>query len=134
MCNQILIIIVYINFFSFCVFLYMINYILDIPKAIKRMKSYQRLKQLMKSRSLSLKTIIKELNFIKKAVIIQWDTKKNKTDLLLFTNKLIEKHLILTMQMSTINYFQEKKKKLSKTNRNNYLPTKNLWKSKHCWY
>ena len=71
MCNQILIIIVYINFFSFCVFLYMINYILDIPKAIKRMKSYQRLKQLMKSRSLSLKTIIKELNFIKKAVIIQ---------------------------------------------------------------
>ena len=30
----------------------------------------------MKSRSLSLKTIIKELNFIKKAVIIQWDTKK----------------------------------------------------------
>ena len=42
------------------------------------MKSYQRLKQLMKSRSLSLKTIIKELNFIKKAVIIQWDTKKKK--------------------------------------------------------
>ena len=30
------------------------------------------------------------------------------------------------MQMSTINYFQEKKKKLSKPNRNNYLPTKNL--------
>ena len=56
----------------------MINYILDIPKAIKRMKSYQRLKQLMKSRSLSLKTIIKELNFIKKAVIIQLDTKKKE--------------------------------------------------------
>ena len=59
-------------------------YILNIAKAMKKM--------LMKSKTLSLQTIIKELDFLKKTVIIQWSAwKKKKKDLLLITNKLIEK-------------------------------------------
>ena len=46
---------------AFCVFLYIVMYILDIAKAIKR---YQ-------SETLSLKTFINELDFLKKAVINQ---------------------------------------------------------------
>ena len=45
----------------------------------------------MKSDTLSLKTIIKELDFLRK-VIIQWIVwKKKKKDFLLLANKLIEK-------------------------------------------
>ena len=58
-------------------------YILNIAKAMKKM--------LMKSKTLSLQTIIKELDFLKKTVIIQWSAWKKKKDLLLITNKLIEK-------------------------------------------
>ena len=60
-------------------------YILNIAKAMKKM--------LMKSKTLSLQTILKELDFLKKTVIIQWSAwkKKKKKDLLLITNKLIEK-------------------------------------------
>ena len=43
----------------------------------------------MKSDTLSLKTIIEELEFLKKTVIIQWSAWKK--DLLLLANKLIEK-------------------------------------------
>ena len=57
-------------------------YILNIAKAMKKM--------LMKSKTLSLQTIIKELDFLKKTVIIQWSAWKKKK-LLLITNKLIEK-------------------------------------------
>ena len=48
----------------------------------------------MKSDILSLKTIIYELDFLRKTVIIQWNAwkkKKKKEDLLLLANKLIEK-------------------------------------------
>ena len=49
----------------------------------------------MKSKTLSLQTIVKELGFLKKTVFIQWNAwkkkKTNKKDLLLLTNKLIEK-------------------------------------------
>ena len=44
----------------------------------------------MKSETLSLKNVINELNFLGKEVIIQWKSWKKK-DLLLLTNKLIEK-------------------------------------------
>ena len=44
----------------------------------------------MKSKTLSLKTIIKELDFLRETVIIQWNAWKKK-DLLLLANKLIEK-------------------------------------------
>ena len=57
-------------------------YILNIAKAMKKM--------LMKSKTLSLQTMIKELGFLKKTVIIQWSAWKKKK-LLLITNKLIEK-------------------------------------------
>ena len=43
----------------------------------------------MKSESLSLKTIIKKLDFLKEAVFIQWNA--SKKDLLLLVNKSIEK-------------------------------------------
>ena len=43
----------------------------------------------MKSDTLSLKTIIEELEFLKKTVIIQWSAWKKY--LLLLANKLIEK-------------------------------------------
>ena len=42
----------------------------------------------MKSKTLSLKTIINKLDFLKKAVIIPWNAWKK--DLLLLANKLIE--------------------------------------------
>ena len=45
-------------------------YILNIAKAMKKM--------LMKSKTLSLQTIIKELDFLKKTVIIQWSAWKKK--------------------------------------------------------
>ena len=46
----------------------------------------------MKSGTLSLKTIIKELDFLKKTVIIQWNAwkKKKKKDSSLLANKIIE--------------------------------------------
>ena len=44
----------------------------------------------MKSETLSLKNVRKELNFLRKEVIIHWKAWKKK-DLLLLTNKLIEK-------------------------------------------
>ena len=48
----------------------------------------------MKSETLSLKTIIKEMDFLRKTVIIQWNAwKKKKKDLLLLANKLIEETL-----------------------------------------
>ena len=53
-----------IIFFLLYVFFYIIMYILNIVKATKRC-------QLMKSKTLSLKTYIKELGFLKKGVIIQ---------------------------------------------------------------
>ena len=46
----------------------------------------------MKSETLSLKTIIKEMDFLRKTVIIQWNAWKKK-DLLLLANKLIEETL-----------------------------------------
>ena len=46
--------------------------------------------QSMKSDTLSLKTIIKELDFLRK-VIIQWNVWKKKKDFLFLANKLIEK-------------------------------------------
>ena len=45
--------------------------------------------QSMKSETLSLKTIINELNFLRKAVAIQWNVWKK--DLLLLATKLTEK-------------------------------------------
>ena len=58
----------------------------------------------MKSKTLSLKTIIKELYFLKKTIIIQWNA-WNKKDLLLLANKLIEKkYLICTMLKDAINH------------------------------
>ena len=44
----------------------------------------------MKSETLSLKTIINNLNFLRKTVISQWNVWKKK-DLLLLATKLIEK-------------------------------------------
>ena len=44
----------------------------------------------MTSEILSMKTIINELGFLKKIVILHWNTQKKKS-LLLFANKLIEK-------------------------------------------
>ena len=43
----------------------------------------------MKSKTLSLQTIIKELDFLRKTTIIQWNALKK--DLLLLGNKLIKK-------------------------------------------
>ena len=43
----------------------------------------------MKSKTLSLQTIIKELDFLRKTTIIQWNALKK--DLLLLANKLIKK-------------------------------------------
>ena len=46
----------------------------------------------MKSETLSLKTIIKELDFLRKTVIIQWiASKKKKKRFIVPPNKLIEK-------------------------------------------
>ena len=53
-----------IIFFTFRVFLYIIMYILNITKAMKTMS-------VNKLNTISLKTIIKELYFLRKAVIIQ---------------------------------------------------------------
>ena len=68
-------------------------YILNNARAIKRCHS-------MKSGTLSLKTIIKELHFLRKTVINETPEKK---DLLLLANKLIEKYLILVMIKNIIN-------------------------------
>ena len=57
-------------------------YILNIAKAITKMST-------MKSKTFSLKTIIKKLDVLKKTVITQWNAWKK--DLLLLANKLIEK-------------------------------------------
>ena len=62
-------------------------YILNIARAKKRCMS-------MKSETLSLKTIIKEMDFLRKTVIISMKRlKKKKKDLLLLANKLIEETL-----------------------------------------
>ena len=53
-----------IIFFLIYVFFYIIMYILNIAKATKRC-------QLMKAKTLSLKTYIKKLGFLKKGVIVQ---------------------------------------------------------------
>ena len=60
-----------IIFFLLYVFFYIIMYILNIAKTTKRC-------QLMKSKTLSLKTYIKELGFLKKRVIIQWNARKKR--------------------------------------------------------
>ena len=43
----------------------------------------------MKSKTLSLKTIMKELDFLKKTFLIQWNARKKKN--IVLPNKLIEK-------------------------------------------
>ena len=59
----------------------------------------------MKSEALSLKVIIKELDFLRKAVIIQWNTWKI---LLLLPNKLTKQYLILAMLKMTMNHLLKK--------------------------
>ena len=58
-------------------------YILNIASAIKIWQS-------VKSEIISLKTIINELDFLKKTVIVQWNIQKKKNQQL-FANKLTEK-------------------------------------------
>ena len=70
----------------------------------------------------SLKTIINKLDFLKKAVIIQWNACKK--DLLLFADKLIE--TIPNPRNAKEHYesfIVKKNEKISKTIRNNYLST-----------
>ena len=62
--------------------IYIIMYMLNIAKAITKMST-------KKSKTFSLKTIIKKLDVLKKTVITQWNAWKK--DLLLLANKLIEK-------------------------------------------
>ena len=81
----------------------------------------------MKSETLSLKIITKELDFVRKIIIVQW--KAWKKDLLLLMNKLIEK---IPNPRNTKEYYQLFIRK--KTIRTNYISTKNFWKPKHCWY
>ena len=109
---------------TFYDFLYIIMYILNIAKAIKKCQS-------MKSENVSLKTIINELNFLKKAVIIQWNVWKEKIYCCLLTNnRTIISVLSLIMLKNTFNHWWENKKlKTSKTIRNNNLSIKNVL---HC--
>ena len=113
-----------IFFSTFYDFLYIIMYILNIAKAIKKCQS-------MKSENVSLKTIINELNFLKKAVIIQWNVWKEKIYCCLLTNnRTIISVLSLIMLKYTFNHWWENKKlKTSKTIRNNNLSIKNVL---HC--
>ena len=113
-----------IFFSTFYDFLYIIMYILNIAKAIKKCQS-------MKSENVSLKTIINELNFLKKAVIIQWNVWKEKIYCCLLTNnRTIISVLSLIMLKNTFNHWWENKKmKTSKTIRNNNLSIKNVL---HC--
>ena len=76
------------------------------------------------------------MGFLRKTVIIQWNTWKEKKkekkilkDLLMLANKLIEKNS--DPWKNAIIYIKEKHE-ISKAIKNNYLSSKNFWKSKHC--
>ena len=87
-----------------------------MPELYKRPQS-------MKSETLSLKTIIKELDFVTKIIIVQWKTWKK--DSLLLVNKLIEK---IPNPRNTKEHYQLFIRK--KTIRTNCISTKNFWKAK----
>ena len=87
----------------------------------------------MKSETLSLETIINELDFLKKTVITQW--KIRKKDLYLFAIKLAEKIRDLCNNKKPYQSFIRKKIANSgKAIENNHSATKNFWKPKHRWY
>ena len=75
----------------------------------------------MKSDTLYLKTIIKELDFLRKQSLFNETSEEN---FLLFTNKLIEKMLDPRNAKENYNHLSERKHKIRKTIKNNYLSTK----------
>ena len=78
----------------------------------------------MKSETLSLKTIINELDFLRHTVIFN-ETLEKMTDLLSRTEKLIEKiHDPRDAKEHYQSFIKKKIKKIRKTIRNNYLSTK----------
>ena len=97
----------------------------------KYCQSYKKM-SINEIRKCIFETIISELNFLKKAVIIQWNVWKEKIYCCLLTNnRTIISVLSLIMLKNTFNHWWENKKlKTSKTIRNNNLSIKNVL---HCW-
>ena len=86
----------------------------------------------MKSKTLSLKTITNELDFLKK---INYNSMKrlSKKNLLLLANKLTKNMPDpRNAEEQYQSFIIKKTQKISKTIRNNYLCTKNFPKPKHC--
>ena len=84
----------------------------------------------MKSKTLSLKTIIKKLEFLQKADLI--NETFEEIEILLLANKLIEKIPDTdNVKEHYQSFIRKKNRKSVKKIRNNYLSTKNFW---HCWY
>ena len=82
--------------------------------------------------SKTLKNIIKELDFLRKTAIIQWNTWKKK---LFLANKLIEKITdSRNAKEHCQSFIRKKPHKISITIRNNYLSPKIFWKPKQFWY
>ena len=78
----------------------------------------------MKSDTLSLKTIINELDFLKKTVIITWNIRKK--NLKLFATELTKKMTWSSkMLKNTINHLKERKTQNLLNNQNNSSATKN---------
>ena len=110
-------------FLTFCVSRYIIMYVLNTARAIKKMSVNELIdfifekyyKRIWFSCYYSMKLLKKR--FIVAYKQINWKNAWSS----------------LCWQTLSIIYKKEKHK-ISKTIRNNYLSTKNFWKPKHCWY
>ena len=109
-----------IIFYLYFVFLYIVMYITNIARDVKKMSVNEM-------RDLSLKTIVKEFDFLRKMKHLK------KNDLLLLANKLIEK-LPDLCNAKERKCYKKQKHKINKTIRNDYLSTKNFCKPKQCCY
>ena len=112
-------------FFWLFVFSYIIMYILNIARAIKKMSVNE-------IRDFIFKNYYKELDFLKKTVIIQWNTWKKW---FISACKQIKRKIPdpRNVKERYQSFIRKKHTKLANQLKNNYLSTKNFWKPKYCW-
>ena len=113
--------------FFFFVCLFIIIYVLNIVRAIKKM-SVNEIKDFI------FGTIINELFFLKKTVIIQRNAWKNYLIFYFVFKQINSKYKEPCDAKEHYPSFIKEKHKIIKTIRNNYLPTKNFSSSKGCRY
>ena len=80
-----------------------------------------------------MKTIIDELDLLKKTFIIQWNFRRKKINYHLQPS-LLKKFVILEIPKNIVNLMWREKHEIGKTIKNNCSATKNFWNPKLCWH